>query len=173
MPDIEARLEAVEDLLSNDELCRSFDLLSRVPDLERKLSRIRAWAQRSDRVLGVTEGAAALRRAAHELVAFLDGFQELERFRKALVGQLPTVTSPLLRKTISQLPNLGPLLTKIFEYFDDNIARVSKTIVLRPGCCEEYDRARESKVRIRYEDEASIFSSLIRNSCHRKMPRKP
>jgi DNA mismatch repair protein MSH6 len=144
---IEARLEAVDDFLSSDELCRSFDLLARVPDLERKLSRIRAWAQQNDRHLGVSEGAAALRRAAQELVAALDGFEELERFRLAIVSQLSNVTSPLLRKTILELPNLGPTLITMLEYFDDNVARVSRSIVLRPGCCEEYDRAREDKVR--------------------------
>ena len=146
MDEIEARLEAVEDLLSSKELCHTFDLLMRVPDLERKLSRIRAWAQGREEVQGVAEGSASLRRAAQELVAALDGFRELDRFREAIVGQLHHASSLALRKKISELPHIGSMLQSLLDSFDINIARASKTIVLHPGCCADFDRARQRKV---------------------------
>jgi DNA mismatch repair protein MSH6 len=144
--DINARQDAVEDVLANDALCRIFEALVHVPDLERKLSRIRAWAQKTDGAQGVAEGAAALRRAVQELVAALDGFNELERFRQAIFGQLAVLRSPLLRNSIVGLPDMSALLTEILDQFDINEARVSKSIVLLPGCCAEYDRARARKV---------------------------
>jgi DNA mismatch repair ATPase MutS len=142
---IESRLCAVDDILSTDGLSRAFNSLARVPDLERKMSRIRACAGRADEAQGLAEGAAAVRRVSGELMAALDGFGEVERFRQALADQSRQIASPLLMRLIASLPNLGPAIQELVEQFDVCVARAAKSIVLNPGFSGPYDEARTRK----------------------------
>ncbi len=85
--EIEARQEAVENLLQlqDGSLVDVDRELKKLPDLERKITRIHAHAQSAANGQGVAEAAAAQRRVIREVLACVEGYQMVEVIRKRLV----------------------------------------------------------------------------------------
>lgn len=77
--DIQERLDAVENLLDLETgsmgVAEAEGQMRRLPDLERKITRIHAHAQASAKGQGVAEAAASQRRVVRELLACLDGIR--------------------------------------------------------------------------------------------------
>ena len=107
--DIKQRRVAVEDLLRvagpGSILAEAEALMKKLPDLERKITRIHAFATASADAQGVAEAWASQRRAVRELVALLQAWRQFDTIRQLLHGLQTDIGSPLLLAVIGDLPD--------------------------------------------------------------------
>lgn len=131
-----ARQNAVADLEQQDELReRLQQLLKKLPDLERLLSRVHV-------------GSCKLA----DLLALLDAIEQVESVMRSLSASvdLSSLQSARLRRllTVGQgFPELQPVLTAMQALFDRKKARDEGSVLPRPGAMPEYDAAIEEAKR--------------------------
>lgn len=123
---INARLDAVDALNGNSAIMEDFSAcLSKLPDLERLISRVHAGRCKAQDFLKVLEG--------FEQIEYTVSI--LERFSKGegVIGQL-----------ITSMPDLAGALKPWYKAFDRDVARKEGTLVPAPGVEEDYDESQKS-----------------------------
>ena len=108
--DVQARLDAVGNLLQlqDGSLVELDRELKKLPDLERKITRIHVHAASCARGQGVAEAAATQKRVIRQLLACLDGFDKVEGIRKRLVA-LTDEVMPYSASLVSELRFWAPM----------------------------------------------------------------
>ena len=122
---INARLDAVDALNADPSVTDSFtSSLSKLPDLERLISRVHAKRCRAQDFLKVLEGFEQIEYTISLLKQFGEG--------EGLIGQL-----------ISSMPDLASALEPWKTAFDHEIARSDGILVPAPGVEEDFDDSQE------------------------------
>ncbi|KAF8475994.1 muts domain V-domain-containing protein [Kalaharituber pfeilii] len=123
---INARLDAVDALLADDSFRDTFVLqLSKIPDLERLISRIHAGSCKAQDFVRVLEGFEQIRDAMAELSANGEG--------EGLIGQL-----------LKSLPNLGEKLKPWETAFDRDKAKREGVLVPERGVEADFDQSQDT-----------------------------
>jgi DNA mismatch repair protein MSH6 len=147
--DIKQRRVAVEDLLRvagpGSILAEAEALMKKLPDLERKITRIHAFATASADAQGVAEAWASQRRAVRELVALLHAWRQFDTIRQLLHGLQTDIGSPLLQAVIGDLPDVTPYIAELEAMFDVEVAQSTDTVQLVKGSDEAFDAAMTRK----------------------------
>ncbi|OTA57403.1 DNA mismatch repair protein Msh6 [Hypoxylon sp. EC38] len=128
---INERLDAV-DMINADPTTREqlSSQLTRMPDLERLISRIHAGACRPD-----------------DFVKVLEGFEQIE-YTMSLLGAFGEGHG-LLGRLVSSMPNLNEPLSYWKTAFDRKKAREEKILVPERGIEEDFDRSHDKIVEIK------------------------
>ncbi|KAL1796339.1 hypothetical protein ACET3X_004879 [Alternaria dauci] len=122
---INARLDAVDALNADSTIMENFSAsLSKLPDLERLISRVHAGRCRAQDFLKVLEGFEQIEYTISLLKQFGEG--------EGLIGQL-----------ISSMPDLAASLAKWNSAFDRDIARKEGLLIPEPGIEEDFDNSQE------------------------------
>ena len=117
------RLDAIDALHANDTIMDRFTAsLSRLPDLERLISRVHAG-----------------RCKAQDFVRVLEGFEQIE-YTMSLLGSFGTGDG-MLGQLISSLPDLGGALHHWKDAFDREKARDDGLFIPQPGVEQEFDES--------------------------------
>ncbi|ORY03496.1 DNA mismatch repair protein muts [Clohesyomyces aquaticus] len=122
---INARLDAVDALNADRSIMDNFtNSLSKIPDLERLISRVHAG-----------------RCKAQDFLKVLEGFEQIEYTMSLLkeVGEGDGVIGQL----VSSMPDLATALAKWQSAFDREIARKDGILVPAPGVEEDFDNSQE------------------------------
>jgi len=120
---INARLDAVEGLMADTSITEQFtDSLSKLPDLERLISRIHAK-----------------RCKAQEFVKVLDGFEQIQ-YTMGLLGSTPAGDG-LTGQLIASMPDLTALIQEWDNAFDRSKARSDGVIIPAKGMDDDYDNS--------------------------------
>nr|XP_032811773.1 DNA mismatch repair protein Msh6 [Petromyzon marinus] len=151
---IDDRLDALEDLMAvPDKVLQVKDLLRKMPDLERLLSKIhglgtplRASRDHPDSRAILYEETAYSKRKIADFLSTLEGFRAASQAAGLLQECAGDFKSRLLRKVVStedggHFPDLSPELQRWDTAFDHQKARSSGVITPRPGFDPEYDQA--------------------------------
>uniref|UniRef100_S4RVU6 DNA mismatch repair protein n=1 Tax=Petromyzon marinus TaxID=7757 RepID=S4RVU6_PETMA len=151
---IDDRLDALEDLMAvPDKVLQVKDLLRKMPDLERLLSKIhglgtplRASRDHPDSRAVLYEETAYSKRKIADFLSTLEGFRAASQAAGLLQECAGDFKSRLLRKVVStedggHFPDLSPELQRWDTAFDHQKARSSGVITPRPGFDPEYDQA--------------------------------
>lgn len=121
---INERLDAVDALIADRKTQDTFSSsLSKLPDLERLISRVHAG-----------------RCKAEEFVKVLDGFEQVE-YTMSLLGSFGSGEG-LLGLLVSAMPDVSGALEPWKGAFDKELAKVSGVLVPEPGVEEDYDESR-------------------------------
>ncbi|KAL1961047.1 hypothetical protein VTO42DRAFT_4935 [Malbranchea cinnamomea] len=123
---INARLDAVDALNADSTVRDQFSSqLTKMPDLERLISRIHAG-----------------RCKAQDFVRVLEGFEQIDY----TMGLLKEVGSGdgVIGQLISSMPDLAPLLTYWKTAFDRNMAKEHGILVPEPGVEEDFDASKQA-----------------------------
>ena len=122
---INARLDAVDALNADSTIMDNFSAsLSKLPDLERLISRVHAGRCRAQDFLKVLEGFEQIEYTISLLKQFSEG--------EGIIGQL-----------ISSMPDLAASLSKWSSAFDRDIARKEGLLIPEPGIEEDFDNSQE------------------------------
>jgi DNA mismatch repair protein MSH6 len=122
---INARLDAVDALNADSTIMENFSAsLSKLPDLERLISRVHAGRCRAQDFLKVLEGFEQIEYTISLLKQFGEG--------EGLIGQL-----------ISSMPDLAASLEKWNSAFDRDIARKEGLLIPEPGIEEDFDNSQQ------------------------------
>lgn len=122
---INERLDAVDALIADRKTQDTFTgSLSRMPDLERLISRIHAGRCR-----------------AQDFVKVLGGFEQIE-YTMSLLGSFG-IADGLLGQLVSSMPDLSSTLEKWRGAFDKDLANGAGVLVPEPGVEEDYDESQE------------------------------
>jgi DNA mismatch repair protein MSH6 len=122
---INARLDAVDALNADSTIMDNFsNSLSKLPDLERLISRVHAGRCKAQDFLKVLEGFEQIEYTISLLKQFGDG--------EGLIGQL-----------IASMPDLAASLDKWKSAFDRDIARKQGLLIPEPGVEENFDNSQE------------------------------
>lgn len=122
---INARLDAVDALNANPAIMENFSAsLSKLPDLERLISRVHA-----------------LRCKAQDFLKVLEGFEQIE-YTVSLLGQFGD-SEGVIGQLISSMPDLATSLSKWTSAFDRDIAKKENILVPEPGIEEDFDNSQE------------------------------
>jgi DNA mismatch repair protein MSH6 len=122
---INARLDAVDYLLADTTVTDQFTTsLSKLPDLERLLSRIHAG-----------------RIKAQDFVRVLDGFEQIE-YTVGLLSGLPTGDG-VIGQLLSSMPDLSGKLKSWKDAFDRVRAKDQGVLVPEPGVENDYDESQD------------------------------
>ncbi|PSN60696.1 DNA mismatch repair protein Msh6 [Corynespora cassiicola Philippines] len=122
---INARLDAVDALNADSSIMDSFTAsLSKLPDLERLISRVHAGRCKAQDFLKVLEGFEQIDYTVTLLKQFGEG--------EGVIGQL-----------ISSMPDLASTLQKWESAFDRDIAKKEGILVPAPGVEEDFDQSQE------------------------------
>ncbi|KAH9868734.1 hypothetical protein J1614_007806, partial [Plenodomus biglobosus] len=120
---INARLDAVDALNADSTIMNNFSSsLSKLPDLERLISRVHALRCRAQDFLKVLEGFEQIEYTVSLLKQFGEG--------EGVIGQL-----------ISSMPDLNTALSKWKSAFDRDVARKEGILVPEPGIEEDFDNS--------------------------------
>ena len=123
---INARLDAVDALNANRTFTDRFtSSLTKLPDLERLISRIHAKRCRATEFVRVLEG--------FEQIEYTISLLEDNGKGEGLIGQL-----------VAAIPDLAPKLEGWKNAFDREIARKSDILVPEPGIEEDYDESQQA-----------------------------
>lgn len=122
---INARLDAVDALNSNPDVTENFTAsLSKLPDLERLISRIHAGRCRAQDFLNV-----------------LEGFEQIE-YTTQLLKQFSEGDS-VIQQLVSSMPDLATALDGWNTAFDRKTARSEGILVPTPGVEEDFDNSQQ------------------------------
>jgi len=122
---INARLDAVDALNADSTIMNNFSSsLSKLPDLERLISRVHALRCRAQDFLKVLEGFEQIEYTISLLKQFGDG--------EGVIGQL-----------ISSMPDLATAVSKWKSAFDREVAKKEGILVPEPGVEEDFDNSKE------------------------------
>lgn len=120
---INARLDAVDALNADSTIMDNFSSsLSKLPDLERLISRVHAHRCKAQDFLKVLEGFEQIEYTISLLKQFSDG--------NGVIGQL-----------ISSMPDLASSLSKWKSAFDRELAKKEGILVPEPGIEEDFDNS--------------------------------
>ncbi|CAI6336012.1 unnamed protein product [Periconia digitata] len=123
--EINARLDAVDALNADTSITNNFrSSLSKLPDLERLISRVHAGRCKAQDFLKVLEGFEQIEYTVSMLQQFGDG--------EGVIGQL-----------ISSMPDLAGALEQWKDAFDRNLAKSEGILVPAPGVEEEFDESQQ------------------------------
>jgi DNA mismatch repair protein MSH6 len=123
---INARLDAVDALNADSTIMERFtSSLTKLPDLERLISRVHAGRCKAQDFLKVVEGFEQIEYTMTLLSSFGDG--------EGVIGQL-----------ISSMPNLAGSLNKWKSAFDRGKAKSDGVLVPEPGVEEDFDNSQDS-----------------------------
>lgn len=123
---INARLDAVEALLANDTVTDRFTAsLSKLPDLERLISRVHAG-----------------RCKVLDFVKVIEGFEQIE-YTMSLLSQFGEGEG-VIGQLISSMPELSASLRPWRDAFDRKRAREDSILVPEPGVEDDYDQSQEA-----------------------------
>lgn len=123
---INERLDAVEMLNNNRELRERFSSqMTKMPDVERLISRVHAGTCR-----------------AEDFVKVLDGFEQIE-YTMSLLGSLAGGNG-LVDRLISSMPDLNEPLGYWKSAFDRKQAREDKILIPAPGVEEDFDASQDT-----------------------------
>ncbi|PVI02334.1 DNA mismatch repair protein Msh6 [Periconia macrospinosa] len=122
---INERLDAVDALNADSSITSNFtSSLSKLPDLERLISRVHAGRCKAQDFLKVLEGFEQIEYTIAMLKQFGDG--------EGVIGQL-----------ISSMPDLAGTLEKWKDAFDRDLAKSEGILVPAPGFEEEFDESQQ------------------------------
>ncbi|CAO2657216.1 Nn.00g033420.m01.CDS01 [Neocucurbitaria sp. VM-36] len=122
---INARLDAVDALNADSTIMHNFsNSLSKLPDLERLISRVHAGRCRAQDFLKVLEGFEQIEYTISLLEQFGNG--------EGVIGQL-----------IASMPDLASSLSKWKSAFDRDLAKKEGILVPEPGIEEDFDNSQE------------------------------
>ncbi|TGZ80685.1 DNA mismatch repair protein Msh6 [Ascodesmis nigricans] len=122
---INARLDAVEALNANDEFRETFSSrLSKLPDLERLISRVHAQNSKAVDFVRIIEGFESIQEAVEEIAQYGDG--------GGLIGQL-----------LAQLPDMRELLGQWEDAFDRDKAKNEGLLVPKEGVETDFDESQQ------------------------------
>ncbi|USP82318.1 hypothetical protein yc1106_09592 [Curvularia clavata] len=164
---INDRLDAVDALNKNSSITENFSgSLSKLPDLERLISRVHAGRCRAQDFLKVLEGFEQIEYTISLLKQFSDG--------EGVIGQL-----------ISSMPNLAACLDKWKSAFDRDAARKDGILIPETGVEEDYDNSQAEidtceanleallkKVRKELGSNAIIYNHLGKEIYQLEVPKK-
>ncbi|KAI1098555.1 DNA mismatch repair protein Msh6 [Jackrogersella minutella] len=138
---INDRLDAV-DMLNADPTTRELlsSQLTRMPDLERLISRIHAGACQP-----------------HNFVKVLEGFEQIEH----TMGLLGAFGGGLLGRLVSSMPNLGEPLSYWKTAFDRKKARDEKLLIPKRGIEEDFDKSHDRIVEIKNDLQVLLDEKKI------------
>lgn len=120
---INARLDAVDSLNANDDFREVFsNRLSRLPDLERLISRVHAQNSKAVDFVRILEGFESIHEAVEEIAQYGSG--------EGLIGQL-----------LSQLPDMKKLLGPWEDAFDREKAKNDGLLVPKEGVEQDFDES--------------------------------
>jgi DNA mismatch repair protein MSH6 len=140
---INARLDAVDSLMADTSIMDSFtESLSKLPDLERLISRVHAK-----------------RCKPQEFVRVLDGFEQIE-YTMSLLGDAPTGDG-VIGQLITSMPNLAPLIEVWNTTFDRTKAQKEGVIVPRVGVDEAYDES-QNEIEACHQELDSLLENVKR-----------
>ena len=123
---INARLDAVDALMADNSVTDQFTAsLSKLPDLERLLSRVHAG-----------------RIKAQDFVRVLDGFEQIE-YTMSLLGNFGAGEG-VIGQLLTAMPDLAPLVKEWKDAFDRQQARDSNILVPAPGVEADYDESQDA-----------------------------
>lgn len=123
---INARLDAVDALNADSSIIDSFSSsLSKLPDLERLISRVHAKRCKAQDFLKVLEGFETIEYTISLLKQFGEG--------EGVIGQL-----------ISSMPDLASYLLKWKSAFNREVAKADGILVPEPGVEEDFDESHEA-----------------------------
>ena len=123
---IKARLDAVDALMADPSVTDQFTAsLSKLPDLERLLSRVHAG-----------------RIKAQDFVRVLDGFEQIE-YTMSLLGNFGAGEG-VIGQLLSAMPDLGPVIKDWNDAFDRQQARDANILVPAPGVEADYDESQDA-----------------------------
>lgn len=123
---IDARLDAVDALNANDTFRDVFtSQLSKLPDLERLISRVHAGSSRAVDFLRVLEGFERIQSAVEEIKLYGSG--------EGLIGQL-----------LSKMPDLEALLKPWATAFDREKVKENGVLVPESGVEEDFDASQDT-----------------------------
>lgn len=135
---INARLDAVDALIADHTTTGRFtESLTKMPDLERLISRVHANRCRTQDFVKVLEG--------FEQIEYTMGLLKTNGKGEGIIGQL-----------ISSMPDLAPKLQKWKTAFNRQTAKDSGLLVPEPGVEEDYDMAAEDIKRCEDDLEALL-----------------
>ncbi|KAF2402743.1 putative DNA mismatch repair protein Msh6 [Trichodelitschia bisporula] len=122
---INARLDAVEAIMADSALTSNFtSSLSKIPDLERLLSRIHAGSIK-----------------AQDFVRVVEGFEQIE-YTMSLLDELPAGEG-VIGQLLSSMPDLAGKLDFWKDAFDRTKAREEGILVPQRGVEEDYDESQD------------------------------
>jgi DNA mismatch repair protein MSH6 len=123
---INARLDAVDALMADSSVTDQFTVsLSKIPDLERLLSRVHAG-----------------RIKAQDFVRVLDGFEQIE-YTMSLLGTFGAGEG-VIGQLLAAMPDLAPLVKEWKDAFDRQQARENNILVPAPGVEADYDESQDT-----------------------------
>lgn len=123
---INARLDAVDALNASMDFQDRFSVsLSKIPDLERLISRVHAGSCKAQDFLRVVEG-----------------FEQIE-YTVSLLTDMGVSGEGLIGQLITSMPDLAGTLKPWKEAFDRSTARQSGLLVPEPGADPEFDESQE------------------------------
>lgn len=123
---INARLDAIDALNADSSITENFrSSLSKIPDLERLISRIHAG-----------------RCKAQDFLKVLEGFEQIEYTMELLKKQF-SEDEGVLAQLVSSMPDLASILEKWKSAFDRSAAKDDGILIPAPGVEEDYDNSQE------------------------------
>ncbi|EKX55294.1 hypothetical protein GUITHDRAFT_99074 [Guillardia theta CCMP2712] len=165
--DIRARLDAVQNLQLEDLAGQLQQLMAKMPDLERKLARVRQHSRRQEEEQGVAEASATQRRMVREVVQLLDGFRLVQGVAEMLAERQEEISSPLLLSLLRNLPDTSSVIESVSSKFDMPLAREKGSLSLLPG----FDRSLDDSLRRKEDVDKQLNEYLLeekkRTSCYK------
>lgn len=138
---INARLDAVDSLMADTGVRDSFtSSLTKMPDLERLISRIHAGACK-----------------AQDFVRVLEGFEQID-YTMSLLAETGSGEG-VLGQLISSMPDLGTALAKWTTAFDRPKAKDKGILIPEPGVEEEFDASQQ-----RIEDILAELQNFLKQA---------
>mmetsp|Transcript_2807 Transcript_2807/g.6532 ORF Transcript_2807/g.6532 Transcript_2807/m.6532 type:complete len:1165 (-) Transcript_2807:166-3660(-) len=138
LSDINARLEAVEELMSRqDDLRELSGKLKKLPDLERLLVRIHANSLPTDKKAVFYENVNA--KKIEQFLSVLKGFHDCERAIKGIEDEFESETLSHITTIGKGFPDIGASLDFFDSAFNKSEAREKGYIIPNKGVNKEYD----------------------------------
>jgi DNA mismatch repair protein MSH6 len=135
---IDARLDAVDSLLADSSVTDAFTAsLTKLPDLERLLSRIHAG-----------------RIKAQDFVKVLEGFEQIE-YTMTLLRKFPS-DDGVIGQLLSSMPDLDVKLNDWKSAFDRPKAKEEGILVPEPGVESDYDESQQAIDQIQHDLETLL-----------------
>jgi DNA mismatch repair protein MSH6 len=161
--DLNERLEAVEDLMQHQDLLSNMrHAMSKLPDLERLLSRIHAHsiARNQSAVMYTSPNKKKL----EAFLSLLSGFQSITKIVNMCAGSEVEFKSKLVRSLVTvgaRMPDISQELMRFNSAFDKNVARREGFIIPAPGFDTEFDQY-DSQVRSLEAQLKQVLQGVIR-----------
>jgi PREDICTED: similar to DNA mismatch repair protein muts len=176
---INERLDAIEDIMKPEVFCevdRVMKLLSKLPDLERILSKIHTQGC-SKRSQSHPDSRAVLfdndtysKRKILDFLSVIDGFKKSFEIRASLATLSSHFSSSLLKKCTQFAPNgdfpdVKSILDHYDKSFDHNLAKKEGRIIPKDGVDPEYDQSLKDLASIEKQFEKYRLEECKKLNC--------